>query len=396
MQCSSWNYGQDYDCTRCGTPSIKQSAHRRTNDDVDERNRLSPSEPEKKKSFAEELDEFGRAVARAMPPQKKKKEDPIWPPCFDRNGSAFVFDTRSGMFYEAETDFFFDPVSKLYYGNKQGCYYRYDDGKKAFEHVQKVNPAQAEDAIMDTIAKPSTADSGTQGKKKAAISIKLKTKALSSAKSTKKSSKTKTKAPTAAAAAASVPLVTKKHAADIDKWSERQVEKRQQEEQAPQPTPSEDTTKTIATTAKGEPICLLCRRKFATLAKLEYHEKVSNLHKENLAKQKKAKEEETKVPPKPSSQPQLPAAYVDRAQQRRTLYGPESTVVTAAPSDLHSVVSLGSSTAATASVVAVQPQDNLGESNIGNQMLKKLGWKHGAALGRKAKQDGTGGGNGTT
>ena len=30
----------------------------------------------------------------------------------------------------------------------------------------------------------------------------------------------------------------------------------------------------------------------------------------------------------------------------------------------------------------VRPEDNLGESNIGNQMLQKLGWKSGSSLGR--------------
>lgn len=324
-------------------------------------------------SFAEELDEFGRLAAKAIPSKKTKvadeREKKIWPPCFDSNGSAFVFDTRSGMFYESGTEFFYDPVSKLYYGNKQGAYYRYDDDKKVFEEVQKVDAAKAEEAlaptpVVDVAAKPSEAQ-----EKKAAISIKLKTKSLASAKVHKKSTKTKVKASSTTTDPA--PRAAKKHAADLAKWSERQAEKRQEhEKESPAPEPAQDAKK-IATTAKGEPICLLCRRKFATLAKLEYHETASDLHKENLAKQKS--KEEAKMP---SSSQQKPPGYVDRAQQRRTLYGPESSGI-AAPLDVKSVVSLGSQSAA-----PVQ-QDNLGESNIGNQMLQKLGWKNGAFLGRK-------------
>jgi len=360
------------DCTRCGAPQKQQTRRRRDEErrrggSIDSNN--EEQQPEKKQSFADALDEFGRLAAKAIPSKKPKvaEEKKIWPPCFDNNGSSFVFDTRSGMFYESGTDFFYDPVSKLYYGNKQGTYYRYDDDKKVFEAVQKVDTAKAEEALLptsavDTAAKPS----GTQ-EKKATISIKLKTKSLASAKVQKKSTKTKFKASSVADPA---PRVAKKHAADLAKWTERQVEQRQ-EHKRDSPSPAQDT-KTIATTAKGEPICLLCRRKFATLAKLEYHEKASNLHKENLAKQKT--NEEAKTPP--SSQ-QNPPGYVDRAQQRRTLYGPESSRI-AAPLDVQSVVSLGSQ-----SVVPSSQHDNLGETNIGNQMLQKLGWKNGASLGRK-------------
>jgi hypothetical protein len=41
-----------------------------------------------------ERDEFGRVKSK----QPKKIR---WPPCFESHGSAFVLDTRSGMFYEA-------------------------------------------------------------------------------------------------------------------------------------------------------------------------------------------------------------------------------------------------------------------------------------------------------
>ena len=58
---------------------------------------------------------------------KKKKKKREWPPCFDEtHGSDYILDVRSGMFYQAESDFFYDPQTKLYYGNKQAAYFRYN------------------------------------------------------------------------------------------------------------------------------------------------------------------------------------------------------------------------------------------------------------------------------
>ena len=319
------------------------------------------------------MDEFGRSAARAISTKEKtEKNRKIWPPCFDKNGSDFVFDTRSGMFYESKTDFFYDPVSKLYYGNKQSIYYRYDSEKKLFEEVQKIDTTKTDDAlaptpIMDMVAKPSAGSQET----KPTISIKLKTTSLGSAKAQKKGTKSKIKTVDAA------PRVVKKHAADLAKWSERQAEKRQEQEKDV-PSSADEAKKSIATTAKGEPICRLCRRKFPTLAKLEYHEKASTLHKENLAKEKPKEDAAAKPPPSTQDSP----CYMDRALQRRTMYGPETSAIVAA-SDLQSVVNLGSSS----NVVAAQ-QSSLGESNIGTQMLHKLGWKDGASLGRTSVESG--------
>ena len=363
IQCSSWNYGQDFECHRCRAAHH----HHSSSNNIPYDEQATDNEQPEPKTFAEQVDEFGRAVSRAISKKTNARNDRnIWPPSFDKNGSAFVFDTRSGMFYESKTDFFYDPVSKLYYGNKQSIYYRYDNEKKVFEEVQKVDSTKTDEAlaptpIMELVAKPSA---GSQ-EAKPTISIKLKTTSLGSAKAQKKGTKSKIKTVEPA------PRVVKQHAADLAKWSERQAEKRQEQEKDV-PMPAAEVT--IATTAKGEPICLLCRRKFPTLAKLEYHNKASALHKENVAKER-AKEVA-------AASKQDSPCYMDRAQQRRTMYGPETSAVVAA-TDLQSLVNLGSQ-----SSVPVAPQDSLGESNIGNQMLQKLGWKDGAALGRNSEESG--------
>ena len=83
-------------------------------------------------------------------------------------------------------------------------------------------------------------------------------------------------------AAGTLPQAHKKHAKDMTKWSERGKEMRDDDVDATK-TQQQPATATKAT-ASGQPICVLCRRKFANVDKLRQHEKLSTLHKENLAK----------------------------------------------------------------------------------------------------------------
>lgn len=287
-----------------------------------------------------EVDEFGRAVKKPS----DTRNVPEWPPCFDSTGSAFVFDSRSGMFYEGISDFFYDPKSKLYYGNRKGTYYKYNhDLNPPFEPVQKLD-SQTVGSLnsMDPvpILDPSRPENGVEGSKKS-IMIKLKTKTLKSSKPKQQATEAST-----ATLTATNPRVHKQHELNIDKWSDRQVEKRIEDRQ-------------FQRTAKGEPMCPLCRRKFPSVEKLLHHEQVSQLHKDNVTKATKSKKEN----------PQ----YVDRAEKRRIMYGPDVPVIptkgihaenVAIPNETPPVV------------------ENLdSEANIGNQLLRKMGWKKGISLG---------------
>jgi hypothetical protein len=132
---------------------------------------------------------------------------------------------------------------------------------------------------------------------------------------------------------------------------------------------------------------LLCRRKFPTVEKLEQHEKLSALHKENLAKKAAAdaanKKEET-------------ASYRDRSKQRRMMYGDDLTSShSSGPSSRAEAILAqvdgrpGASSSGTLEKTTeiVRPEDTLGNTNVGNKLLQKLGWKSGDALGRK-QEDG--------
>lgn len=313
-----------------------------------------------------EVDEFGRQRA---PPNFTRKVPDEWPPRFETHGSTYVFDTRCAMFYQSDSGFFYDPKTKLYYGNKQGAYFRYDESKKPpFEKVQNAVPGtETEKALnpLDPILLSKSASRSGKDSGKKMISIKIKSKNLVSTKPKKETPATDIKQAAVSPAAGAPSRVQKQYGAAMNKWSERQTEKKVEVKQQHQ---SEKVK--VAKTIKGEPICLLCKRKFPTMEKLQYHEKASALHQENLAKQALLKT---------ASFDPSAADYVDRAQQRRDMHGMESSTnvlpLTAPAALLHA--------SPAGPPPAIHPSENLGQTNIGNQMLQKLGWKSGDLLGRQ-------------
>jgi RNA-binding protein 5/10 len=315
------------------------------------------------------------------------------------------------MFYESVSDFFYDPKSKLYYGNKQAAYYRYNSELKVFETVEGCSQASSHDPepVLN-----GTGTSGTAGETavaKKSISINIKTKSLK--KGDKANNKEKL------ATLGDDEPMRKQHAMDMEKWSSRSREGKVSSEpstplQAPgsasrggavaTATKAAEVTGVSAAdvprTAKGEPICLLCRRKFPTVEKLRYHVEVSQLHKDNLGKQQEQQLKE--VPgeqPIAQTQDDKPAEYVDRAQQRRNLYGSDAganlTAVTAsvAPHTIPQILTDVASNSSVAlslhhpSVPPPCPHDPLGASSVGHKMLQKLGWTGGALSGRADRSE---------
>ena len=414
-QCSTWNDdGNNIECHRCGrvNPSLPQSGrysegyndndHRHhtsrhrgysdvaaIDDDTNNMNQSVASNATNAQSVdgsnSSELDEFGRI--KSFQPKKIR-----WPPCFETHGSDFVLDTRSGMFYESVSDFFYDPKSKLYYGNKQGAYFQYDPVGRNFINVSEKKPETKGGTgaeVLDLAETPLTEV------KKAGIKINLKTKSLASSKAPKKSKKEDgtVKGKASIVVAPDEVVVPKQHAVNIEKWSERQIEIRQQENQDEFKGGGGGGDKAkIVATAKGEPICILCRRRFPSLDKLRYHEEVSNLHKENLAKQA-AQPEKSNATDFTAQAPIVSSStYVDRAEQRRQLHHVEdmnANSMRILNSDLHSIISAETNLSDTSNAAATNKINTnistLDESNIGHQMLQKLGWKSGNTLGRKTE-----------
>jgi hypothetical protein len=249
------------------------------------------------------------------------------------------------MFYHASSQFFFDPKTKLYYGNKEQTYYVYCKGEhppfKKFKQETTANIPQVE---QETTVEP-----------KKTIAISLKTKVFASSE---KNDNKKKKEETPLSTAQAVSRAKKLHASNIDRWSERGREISGKGQ--------------VVRTKCGQPVCLLCKRKFTDLQKLERHEDLSEMHKMKLSKYSNRKNitKETAA-----------AHFRDRALERRVLHG--------ADSDLPVARVLHSEEGHVADVV--HPQHTLDESNVGNKMLQKLGWKSGTNLGRHAGTESSGG-----
>ncbi|KAL7552501.1 hypothetical protein ACHAWF_015750 [Thalassiosira exigua] len=308
------------------------------------------------------------------------------------------------MFYEPSSDFFYDPKTKLYYGNKKQQYYRYDADKKPFVYqpvgganggaggqaggpgaqqqvvtvaeengevpLEEPNaearpePPKPKIAITLKTAVPKDGGAGVKSLKEAAAEERSKLqeqKKIQERAIRKKESTLSDGAENAAG---------KKRAKDLDKWSERQRESRDDGGEA------SSSPQKIKTTASGQPICVLCRRKFASVEKLRQHEKLSPMHKENLAK--KAAADAAKRAAREKSD----TSYRDRTKERRAMYGTHADS-TAGASHAEALLaqSLGSSSQPKEAEV-IRPEETLNDSNVGNKLLQKMGWKSGDGLGR--------------
>jgi len=117
--------------------------------------------------------------------------------------------------------------------------------------------------------------------------------------------------------------------------------------------------------------CLLCSRKFQTKEKLQKHNTVSDLHRQNL--------EEWRA--KDAGDDQGESQYRDRAKERRTKFGVDDT----GPAenkfkDKFMRVVGNMKQSGGSSKPSEQPK--IGEDNVGNKMLQKMGWKDGLGLGK--------------
>lgn len=323
--------------------------------------------------------------------RNKEKEEKVleWPPCFETHGNEFVFDTRSAMFYESQSNFFYDPKSKLYYGNTKKAYFRYDDTlDPPFKEIEKTLE------MPDDVISEATTKQGGEGNNvnpKPTIAINLKSKKLK--KSKKAAAVQDRKAPPPSANSSSAPVVSKmekERIANIEKWNETQAQLKAESLLPKKGSNSSAAANVVAssqqkirTTTKGEPICVVCKRKFPTIDKLRLHERMSELHKTNLAKLAANKSTTTNANSENSvvvaattatttmkrkDPPATPSTeYTDRAQKRRDLHGsgggPDAPIKPVQTEEV-------SSSDPPPPILS----DSLGESNIGNQMLKKMGW----------------------
>lgn len=296
------------------------------------------------------------------------------------------------MFYEPASDFFYDPKTKMYYSNKKQKYFQFVKGMdpefQAVESQQQANggnagvSGQATSNASDAAANQS-ANSNTDGSEKSKIAISLKTTALPSSFATETPASTMTlersklieklrKASSAPVSATPAePQVDKMHAKNMDVWTNRIKEMKGEASDAAATQQASEAAQ-VKTTASGQPICALCRRKFANLEKLRQHEELSAMHKENLAKKAAADAKKEAATPE--------CTYRDRTKERQLMYSASSTDTTHVDKLLASVIPTAS---AEKKAEVIRPEQALGDTNVGNQLLQKMGWKNGESLGRK-------------
>ena len=88
----------------------------------------------------------------------------------------------------------------------------------------------------------------------------------------------------------------------------------------------------------------------------------------------------------PEDSKEASSEYVDRAQQRRNMYGTSTGGQAAVAVMTEEDATQRPSTTETKTEV-IRPEEALGASNVGNKMLKKLGWNSGQSLGRRNQDD---------
>ncbi len=211
------------------------------------------------------------------------------------------------------------------------------------------------------------------------IAIKFKTKKVKSAASTLASQK----CDNPQQQRETVSKAKQQQIANIGKWNEKKAELKDEnhatttarpQSQLSGPPPPQ-VPKNVRTTVKGEPICMLCKKKFPNLSKLRLHETGSELHKKNLKllqEKRKAKLSAAGAKRKlddPNTK-ETPM-YTDRAEKRRQLHG---TDLCAPVTQSMPALSQVSSPIPT-SKPTTSGADLLDKNNMGHKMLLKMGYR---------------------
>lgn len=306
---------------------------------------------------------------------------PKFPGPFEIYAEDYMLDPTTGYFYQEWTGFFHCPKTKLYFHQKSARYFSFDKDEDIYVDVaneygmakmkMKSDKKEKVDNGEELVVQALQGTKKTNGlgvKNKISITIK------SSKKAVAKKAKIEASGPKSVKGIESQNSHQRKaHRDDIEKWSQR-AKGCETSGSFPSCNPSTshlpDNIR-IRKTKSGKPVCMLCKRKFINLEKLEMHISLSELHKFNLSKANSSNNDSI--------------SYLDRALNRRNMYEDQNAPVgpLMGANEMKQMTAPNLQQAREVlSAEAIRPEDLLGTGNIGNKMLQKLGWK-GGALGRK-------------
>ncbi|KAH8350544.1 hypothetical protein KR067_006962, partial [Drosophila pandora] len=327
--------------------------------------------------------------------------------------SKYQYDETSGYYYDATTGLYYDAHSQYYYNNETGAYLYWDQRRRTYVLA---TPASTQAALQEVIAeaeakeeearkvkeKEKDKEGGKQDKVKVAKKI-VKDMEKWAKQLNQKKDYTPVVAPQPILEGTECPSTSRSTAgvyADVGFSILEKKESAKGAESGPLPIISklmnayggasdseEDSTgatqsSQTSTVAGGggadetdyvdfqKLTCLLCKRAFQSQDILQKHLKMSNLHKENLAKLQQSQG---------GANNDGGFSYRDRAKERRLKYG-ESDPPPPNRSREHfeqQIKTLQSSTSAST------PTAPISSSNVGSRLMQKMGWSEGQGLGRK-------------
>ncbi|KAJ8907914.1 hypothetical protein NDN08_008017 [Rhodosorus marinus] len=345
------------------------------------------------------------------------------------NPASFVYDSKSGWYYDPQTRYYvIDAAKNIFYDGTSRKYFRYDVGINCYvptEYTPANSSAQPPvESSSGTVSKVESRlgapqeNEGKQGTDGSAAgssgdskkppedtpkneevqktsphgnpSIAGTTEAQPEENSLPKDSASTATAEPEKKSAVNFALKKGKGAvsmksklgkvnADLQRWNTRQQELQQAATEVPAPAslsaanaapvnpvkdakqpevvPVKEATESFIARSGGKVICSLCRRGFKSMDIAQRHEKESALHKQNLEEKRKQQK-----------------LYRDRAAERRSMFPQEETQQgkEQRPHPRHTALHPKEPND------AETPQE---APNVGNKLLKAMGWKEGKGLG---------------
>ena len=344
--------------------------------------------------------------------------------------SLYQYDESSGYYYDQNTSLYYDANSQYYYNNEIGSYLYWDQDNMTYQLASSAQANEASTSSTVTVAQaaPSTSTASVvappvQTEEEPVVKVKDEEK-KESKRPERKDDKVK---------------VAKKIVKDMEKWAKQLNQKKDMMALAPMVQPrddepvinvkpqgmsrvggyadvgfsileNKDRTKVSLDMNAGSSIpnklvssygsdsdneaneqtneinekdyvdfdkltCLLCKRAFQSQEILNKHLKMSNLHKENLAKYNVSRDDMV-------DNGNGSMVYRDRAKERRLKYGEcDPPPVNKSRERFEKEYQKHNATLQKqkSNNLASQP---IGENNVGNRLLQKMGWTEGQGLGR--------------